>query len=81
MGLAAARVIPENSRVTSLRLAYLAFAVGLMVYGVILGWLGLRRPARPAGTPLRLVMALAVLVAVAGAAAAVILEARASQPW
>lgn len=66
---------------TSLRLAYLALATGLMVYGALLGWLGLRRPPRPAGTPLRLVMVLALLVAVAGVAAAVLLEARAAQAW
>lgn len=66
---------------TSLRLAYLGLAAGLMVYGALLGWLGLRRPPRPAGTPLRLVMILALLIAVAGTAAAVILEARAAQPW
>ncbi len=66
---------------TSLRLGYLALAAGLMVYGALLGWLGLRRPSRPAGPPLRLVMVLALLVAVAGAAAAVLLEARAAQSW
>ncbi|MBI3456149.1 MAG: hypothetical protein HY002_10225 [Candidatus Rokubacteria bacterium] len=64
-----------------LRLAYLGLAAGLVVYGAILLWLGFRRPSRPAGTLLRLVMGLAVLVALAGTAAAVILEARASQPW
>ena len=52
-----------------------------MVYGAILAWLGVRRPSRPAGRPLRVVMALAVLVAVAGATAAVILEARLASPW
>jgi hypothetical protein len=67
--------------VTGLRLAYLALGGGLLVYGAILIRLGLRRPPRPAGTPLRLVMALAVLVAVAGTTAAVILEAQASRPW
>jgi hypothetical protein len=61
--------------------AYLGLAVGLMSYGAILVVLGLRRPARPAGWPLRVVMTLAALVAVAGTAAAAILEARASQPW
>ncbi|MBI2468912.1 MAG: hypothetical protein HYV62_14055 [Candidatus Rokubacteria bacterium] len=66
---------------TSLRLAYLALAAGLMLYGALLGWLGLRRPSRPAGPPLRLVMVLALLVAVAGVAAAVLLEARAAQSW
>ncbi len=66
---------------TTLRLAYLGLALGLMAYGAILIGLGLRRPARPAGRGLRLVMALAVLAAAAGTAAAVILEARAAQPW
>ena len=62
-------------------LAYLALAGGLMAYGALLIALGFRHPPRPAGMPLRLVMALALLLAVAGTAAAVILEARASQPW
>ena len=66
---------------TALRLAYAALAVGLLVYGAILMRLGFRRPARPAGWALRAVMALAVLTAVAGTAAAVILEAKAAQPW
>ncbi len=66
---------------STLRLAYLGVALGLMTYGAILMGLGLRRPARPSGRALRLVMALAVLVAAAGTAAAVILEARAAQPW
>jgi hypothetical protein len=69
-----------DGAVTRLWLAYLALAGGLMAYGGLLIALGLRRPPRPAGTPLRLTMALALLVAVAGIAAAVILEARASQP-
>jgi hypothetical protein len=67
--------------VTALRFAYAALAVGLLVYGGVLGWLGLRRPSRPASRGLRAVMVLAVLAAVAGTAAAVLLEARASQPW
>ncbi len=66
---------------TALRFAYGALAVGLMVYGGILLGLGWRRPARPAGWGLRAVMALAVLAAVAGTVAAVMLEAKASQPW
>jgi hypothetical protein len=61
--------------------AYLGLALGLMSYGAILVVLGLRRPARPAAWPLRVVMTLAALVAVAGTTAAAILEARASQPW
>lgn len=65
---------------TGLWLAYLALAAGLMTYGGALIGLGLRRPARPAGTPIRIVMVLAVLLAVAGTAAAVILEAKAPGP-
>jgi hypothetical protein len=66
---------------TALWFAYLGLALGLMSYGAILIGLGLRRPAHPAGRPLRVAMALAVLVAVAGTTAAAILEAKASQPW
>lgn len=66
---------------TALWFAYLGLALGLMSYGAILMVLGLRRPAHPGGLPLRVVMALAVLVAVAGTTAAAILEAKASQPW
>jgi hypothetical protein len=66
---------------TGLGLAYLGLSAGLIVYGAILIWLGVRRPPRPAGMPLRLAMVVAVLVAVAGTAAAVVLEAKASQPW
>jgi hypothetical protein len=66
---------------TPLWLAYLGLALGLMSYGAILVALGLRRPPHPAGWPLRLVMTLAALTAVAGTAAAAILEAKASQPW
>ena len=65
----------------ALRFAYGALAVGLLVYGGILLGLGLRRPARPAGWRLRALMVVAVLAAVAGTAAAVILEAKTSQPW
>jgi hypothetical protein len=67
--------------VTPLWLAYLGLALGLMSYGAILMVLGLRRPARPAGRALRIVMVLAALVAVAGTTAAAILEAKASRPW
>jgi len=70
-----------DGAVAGLWLAYLALAGGLMAYGALLIALGFRHPPRPAGMPLRLVMALALLLAVAGTAAAVILEARASQPW
>ena len=67
--------------VTLLRLAYLALAAGLMGLGGILVWLGVRRPRRPAGTPLRIVLTAVALLAVAGLAAAVVLEARAARPW
>jgi hypothetical protein len=67
--------------ITPLWFAYLALALGLMSYGAILVVLGVRRPAHPAGWPLRVLMALAALVAVAGTTAAAILEAKASQPW
>lgn len=66
---------------TPLWLAYLALAVGLMGAGAALVWLGLRRPTRPAGVPLRGLIALAFLIAIAGVVAAVILEARAVRPW
>jgi hypothetical protein len=65
----------------ALRLAYLALAGGLLVAGALLVWLGVRRPRRPGGPAYRVALALAALVAVAGAAAAVILEARAARPW
>jgi hypothetical protein len=67
--------------VAPLRLAYFALAVGLMGLGGILAWLGVRRPPRPAGRRLRIVMTVAALVAIAGVAAAVVLEARAARPW
>jgi hypothetical protein len=67
-------------RVASLRLAYLGLAGGLMAYGGVLLWLGLRRPPRPAGTALRVVMALALLAAIAGTVAAAILEGPAPRP-
>ncbi|MGH7319397.1 MAG: hypothetical protein ACRELA_07210 [Candidatus Rokuibacteriota bacterium] len=62
-------------------LSYLALASGLMTFGGALSWLGFRRPPRPAEMSLRVVVALGGLVAVAGAVAAAILEARAVQPW
>jgi hypothetical protein len=67
--------------VPGLWLSYLALAAGLMTYGGVLIRLGLRRPARPAGPPLRIVMVLALLLAVLGTAAAVIFEAKTAQPW
>jgi fatty acid desaturase len=67
--------------VDPLRLAYLALALGLMGFGAIWGWLGLRRTA---GTPrrgARMAAALFLLLAVGGTVAAVILEGRAARPW
>jgi hypothetical protein len=64
-----------------LRLAYLALALGLMGFGAIWGWLGIRRAA---GTPprgSRVAAALFLLLAVGGTVAAVILEGRAARPW
>ena len=66
---------------TALRFAYLMLAVGLMGFGGGLVWLGLRRPRRPAGSLLRIVMTVAVLLAAAGVATAIVLEARPTQPW
>jgi hypothetical protein len=66
--------------VDRLRLAYLALAAGLMGFGGIWCWLGLRRPAELPRRP-RLVALLLLLLAAGGTAAAVILEARAARPW
>jgi RsiW-degrading membrane proteinase PrsW (M82 family) len=66
--------------VTGLWLAYFALAVGLMTYGAVLLWLGFRRPTRTAETPLRVVMVLALLAAVAGTVAAAIMEGPAPRP-
>jgi hypothetical protein len=63
-----------------LRLAYLALAVGLMGFGAIWGWLGIRRPAVLPRGP-RIAAALALLLAVGGTVVAVILENRAARPW
>lgn len=67
--------------VTTLRLAYLALAAGLMGLGGILVWLGTRRPRRPAGRRLRIVLTAAALLALAGLVAVVVLEALAARPW
>jgi hypothetical protein len=67
--------------VTPLRLSYLALAAGLMLFGAMLVWLGVRRPARPASRTTRAVLAIAFLLALAGVVAAVLLEARAARPW
>ena len=65
---------------TLIWLAYLGLASGLMVFGALLVWLGIRASARPVGAVLRSVFALAALVAVAGAAAAAVLESRIAGP-
>ena len=64
-----------------LRLAYLGLALGLMGFGAVWGWLGLRGAAgsRPRGP--RIAAALLLLLAVGGTVAAVILEGRAARPW
>jgi hypothetical protein len=64
----------------TLRLAYLALALGLMGFGVIWGWLALRRPASLPRGP-RFAALLLLLLAVAGTVGAVILEGRAARPW
>lgn len=67
----------DHGAVMSLRLAYAALALGLMTLGILLVWLGVRRPERPAGTLLRVVIGLAAVTALAGVVAVAILEARA----
>ena len=67
--------------VDPLRLAYLALAVGLMGFGAIWSWLGLRRRARAPTRGSRMAAALFLLLAVGGTVAAVILEGRAARPW
>ena len=64
-----------------LRLAYLALAVGLMGFGAIWGWLGLRRIAGAPTRGGRMAAALFLVLAVGGTVAAVILEGRAARPW
>lgn len=69
---------PTLESVQPLRLAYLALAVGLMGFGLVWGWLGLRAADRaPLG--LRVAAGLALLLALLGAFGAVVLEPRA--PW
>jgi hypothetical protein len=63
-----------------LRLAYLALALGLMGFGAIWGWLGVRQPVPLPRGP-RLAAALLLLLAVGGTVGAVILEGRAARPW
>jgi hypothetical protein len=64
-----------------LRLAYLALALGLMGFGAIWAWLGLRHVGEPLPRGPRIAAALLLLVAVGGTVAAVILEGRAARPW
>jgi fatty acid desaturase len=64
-----------------LRLAYLALALGLMGFGAIWAWLGLRRAATGLPRGPRLLAALFLLLAVGGTVLAVILEGRAARPW
>lgn len=64
-----------------LRLAYLALGGGLAVFGAIFVWQALRRQMAPSPWSIRIVLALALLVAVGGTAAAVVLEARAAYPF
>jgi hypothetical protein len=64
-----------------LRLAYLALAVGLMGFGVIWAWQGIRRISGPTPLSSRVAAALFLLLAVGGTVAAVILEGRAARPW
>jgi hypothetical protein len=65
----------------ALRAAYAALSLGLMGAGVLLVWLGLRRPFRPAGAGVRALLTLAALAGLAGAVIAAILEARPARPW
>jgi hypothetical protein len=67
--------------VNALRLAYLALAVGLMGFGALWCWLGLRRAPGPPPRATRLVAGLLLLVAAAGTLGAVVLEHRAARPW
>ena len=64
-----------------LRVAYLALGGGLAVFGAILVWQGLRRQTGPSTWPIRITLALAIVVAIGGTVAAVILEARAAYPF
>ena len=64
-----------------LYLAYLGLGGGLLVAGLLLVWLGVRRPRRPAGAPIRLGLAVALLAAAAGAVGAALLEAWSAEPW
>jgi hypothetical protein len=64
-----------------LRLAYSALAIGLMGFGAIWSWQGIRRQsgATPLGS--RVAVAIFLLLAAGGTVAAVVLEGRAARPW
>jgi hypothetical protein len=64
-----------------LRLAYLALSLGLMGFGALWGWLGVRRSAVGLPRGPRVAAALFLLLAVGGTVAAVLLEGRAARPW
>lgn len=67
--------------VDGLRLAYSALAVGLMGFGAIWGWQGIRRVVGSPPRGSRVAAALFLLLAAGGTVAAVILEGRAARPW
>ncbi len=67
--------------VSSLRLAYLVLAAGLLGFGGIWIWLGVTHHAGPTSRFLRVVTTGALLLAAAGVVAAVLLEARSASPW
>jgi hypothetical protein len=65
----------------TLWLAYALLASGLMALGAALIGSGLAGSARPPRAFLRAVIAAGLLVALAGAVAVAVMEARAVQPW
>jgi len=67
--------------VDPLRLAYFALALGLMGFGAIWGWLGVRRTGGSLPRGSRVAAVLFLLLAVGGTVAAVILKGRAARPW
>jgi hypothetical protein len=67
--------------VDPLRLAYLALALGLMGFGAVWGWLGVRRAGGSPARSSRVAAVLFLLLAAGGTVAAVILEGRAARPW
>lgn len=64
-----------------LRFAYSALALGLMGFGLVWGWLGLRGDGRPPPLGARVVAVLCLVLAAGGTVAAVVLEGRAARPW